>query len=215
MDKNSSQTMAPLSRDLGSAFLLGAMASLFASIVAKNLDFLGNSYGGITLSIPLIFILFIVLCISGIIVARLFKGRIPVLYKFGKFGETGGLNWLVDLGVMNLLIMITGIAGGIYFAIFKAVSFAAAATNSFFWNKYWVFSGAKKQKESQEVGKFALATLMGMALNVAVAYCIATFAPDIFSGISEKSWANIATIIGSLTGMMFNFVVYKIWVFKN
>jgi len=207
--------MSPVKVDLFASALVGIMASLFATIALVNLDLFGKSFKGVELTVPLVFIGFIVLCIAGMVVARIGGRILPIVYKFLKFGEAGGLNWLVDLGIVNLLIFMTGFSAGIYFAIFKGVSFIAASTNSFFWNKYWVFTGGKKQDEKKEIGKFAIATTMGMAVNIAIASAIAYFGPHILSGIIDKSWANIATIIGSLTAMIFNFVIYKIWVFKN
>ena len=214
MAKAKAQQISSFRTDILAAGMVGVMASMFATIALTNLGLFGKSFKGVELSIPIVFGLFIVLCLAGMLFARLFKG-IPILYKFMKFGEAGGLNWLVDLGIVNLLIFATGYSAGLYFAVFKGVAFLTAATNSFFWNKYWVFSGSKKQEEKKEIGKFAIATLMGMAVNIIIASVIAYFGPTIFSGIEAKTWANIATIVGSLTAMIFNFILYKIWVFKN
>jgi putative flippase GtrA len=201
--------------DLSASVLIGLMAGLFASIVLTNLDFFGKTVAGISLSIPIVIGGFIMLCVAGIIVARVVGRLLPIFYKFGKFGEAGGLNWLVDLGIVNLLILVTGYSTGIYFILFKGISFASASTNSYFWNKFWVFRGVKKQSETKEVGKFAIATVLGMLVNIILASSIAFIGPLIFGGISSKSWANIATIVGSLTAMIFNFLLYKIWVFKD
>jgi putative flippase GtrA len=214
MARASVQQISPFRTDILAAGLVGVLASLFATIALTNLGLFGTEVRGIALTIPLVFVIFIILCLAGMVVARLFT-KIPVLYKFIKFGEAGGLNWLVDLGMVNLLIFATGYSTGVYFAVFKGVAFLTAATNSFFWNKYWVFSGAKKQEEKKEIGKFATATALGMLFNIVIASVIAYLGPVLFAGIEGKTWANIATIIGSLSAMVFNFVLYKIWVFKN
>ena len=207
--------IVPLARDLGASVLVGVMAGIFASIVLVNLDLLGKSIAGITLNIPIVVIGFILLCVVGIITARIIGRVSPFFYKFGKFGEAGGLNWLVDLGIVNLLIYLTGFSAGVYFILFKGLSFIAASTNSYFWNKYWVFHGVKAQDKSKEIGKFAIATILGMLVNILLASLIAFLGPLVFGGISSKTWANIATVIGSLTAMIFNFLLYKIWVFKD
>jgi putative flippase GtrA len=214
MAKAKQTTLSALSFDLSAATLLGLLAGIFAAIVASNLGFLGQTFFGVTVSWPLIVIGFTLLCMAGILVGRFLARYVPFLYNFVKFGEAGGLNWLVDMGIVNLLILFTGFSAGIYFAIFKAVSFVIAATNSFFWNKLWVFKGSAKQKEGKEITKFIIATAMGMAVNVALAYTISFFGPSLFTGIADKVWANYATIAGSLTAMLFNFVLYKVWVFK-
>ena len=207
--------LAPLRFDLTASGLLGSLAGIFAAIVASNLGFVGKTYLGITVSVYLVFGLFLALCVVGIIAARIVGKYVPFIYNFVKFGEAGGLNWLVDLGIVNLLILFTGFSAGIYFVIFKGISFLVAATNSYFWNKIWVFWGHKKQDETKQVTKFSIATLLGLVFNVALAGVIAYFGPQVFSGIDSKLWANLATIVGSLGAMLFNFTLYKIWVFKN
>lgn len=213
--ENNTTAELPLRLDLFSSAVIGILAGLFATIALINLGLFGKEVFGVTLTIPLVFVAFITLCIAGIAVARLAGKVLPILYKFIKFGEAGGLNWLVDLGVVNLLIFLTGFSTGFYFALFKGISFICASSNSFVWNKYWVFSGAKKQEQSKEIGKFAVATTLGMAVNIVIASLIAYFGPVIFGGLAGKTWANVATIVGSLTAMLFNFIIYKIWVFRS
>lgn len=215
MNSRTQTILAPIGVDLTASVLVGILAGLFATIVATNLDLFGKTFFGISLSIPIIFVVFAGLCVVGIFAARIAGKYLPLIYKFGKFGEAGGLNWLVDLGMLNLLILLTGFSTGGFFVLYKGVSFVTASTNSFFWNKFWVFRGAKKQKETKEISKFAIATILGMAVNVTLASLIAFVGPNLISGIESKTWANIATVIGSLTAMVFNFVLYKIWVFKN
>ncbi len=206
--------LSPLKLDLGASALLGTIAGSFASITLANLAVLGTVILGITISAPLIIGGFIIVCMVGVLVGRLLAKYLPIMYNFVKFGEAGGQNWLVDMGIVNLLILLTGVSTGLYFAVFKGISFLVAATNSFFWSKLWVFRGSAKQDQKKEVGKFAAATILGMGINIALAYSITLVGPTLYSGIDPKLWANIATICGSLSAMIFNFVLYKLWVFK-
>lgn len=214
MTKKSNE-IAPLRVDLTASGILGTLAGIFAAIVASNLGLVGQTFFGVTASVYLIFGFFLFLCVVGILVSRFIGKYIPFVYKFGKFGEAGGLNWLVDMGVLNLLILFTGFSTGIYFIVFKGVSFIVSATNSYFWNKLWVFRGHKKQKETKEVTKFFGATTLGLIFNVTLAGTIAFMGPRVFAGIDSKVWANLATVTGSLGAMIFNFILYKIWVFKD
>jgi putative flippase GtrA len=215
MKSKKENILAPFKNDLEASIIIGLLAGLFSTIVLVNLNLFGKEVFGVKLSITVLFVIFLIFCLGGIFMARLASRFWPVIYKFGKFGETGGLNWLVDLGVLNLLILLTGFSTGIYFIIFKGISFVTASTNSYFWNKWWVFRGAAKQDEVKEVGKFFVATTLGMMVNVLLASTIAFLGPHIIGGIDSKTWANIATVCGSLTAMIFNFLIYKIWVFRN
>jgi putative flippase GtrA len=207
--------IAPFKVDLSASVLLGTLAGIFAAIVASNLGLVDQTILGLNVSIFHIFGSFLVLCVVGIIVARVVGKKIPLIYKFGKFGEAGGLNWLVDMGVLNLLILFTGLSTGIYFIIFKGISFLVSASNSYLWNKFWVFRGHKKQDETKEATKFFSATVLGLIFNVTLAGSIALVGPKIIFEIDSKVWANLATVTGSLGAMIFNFILYKIWVFKD
>lgn len=194
-------------KDLVSAFLVGLIAGPLSVVVLKNLGF----------NVPWYFLIvgFPILTLAGILVARLVGKFWGIIYKFGKFGEVGGLNFLVDLGVLNILIWATGFSTGIYYSVFKGISFIAAVTNSYFWNKFWVFSDAQKQDQTKEAGKFFVASVLGLAFNVALASAIVFFGPKFVGGINSTTWASIGSVVGSISAILFNFVLYKIWVFKD
>lgn len=197
--------MNSLQTDLLASALVGILATLFATIVVTNLN--------INISFPVLFAGFLFLCVAGIVFGRFIGKKISIAYNFLKFGEAGGLNWLMDLGVFNMLVILTGINSGIYFTIFKGISFAASATNSYFWNKFWVFEKGKT-KVGKEVTKFVVATIAGMIFNVLIASVIRFVGPTVVTTLSGNLWANIAVIAGSLSAMLFNFILYRIWVFK-
>lgn len=197
--------MAKLKTDFLGAIVVGILASLFSLLVIKNLD--------LNLSFYLPFLIFLPLCLLGILVARFLGKRFFLIYQFGKFGEVGGLNWLVDFGFLNLFIMISGLAVGLYYSFFKAFSFILAVTNSYFWNKFWVFR--KKESSASEFIIFVFISLVGLAINVTLASLIVFFGPKIINPLSSKIWANIGAAVGSLLAMMWNFIGYKVWVFKK
>lgn len=140
-------------------------------------------------------------------------GRVwPVFEQFGKFAAVGTLNTLLDLGALNALIFITGLARGAPFVGFKAVSFLVASTNSYFWNKFWTFE-SKAPIALGEYTRFLLFTLVGTFLNVGVASLIVNVlgAP---AGVGEKLWANAGALIAVFTSFLWNFLAYRKIVFK-
>lgn len=194
-----------LKKDLVGASIIGVAAGLLASFVTYNLK----------INVPMYFVVagFFALCIIGIFVARFMSKYVPFVYKFGKFGETGGLNWLVDFGVLNLLIMLTGINSGMWYAVFKGSSFVASNTNSYLWNKFWVFEKGKNKKIGAELSKFVVASIIGLVVNVAIASVVRWSGPTFFT-LDGTVWANIAAAVGSISAMILNFVLYRFWVFK-
>jgi len=132
--------------------------------------------------------------------------------QFGKYAAIGFTNFAVDAAIINLLIASSGIASGIWFSVFKAVSFASAVTHSYFWNRSWVFeSGGKGQ---QEFLKFAVVNLVAMAVNVGTASFVVN-GLDPFFGLNENKWANIGSIAGSAVALVFSFVGFRLVVFRK
>lgn len=137
----------------------------------------------------------------------------PVFDQFGKFAAVGTLNTLLDLGVLNLLMFLTGLYSGFPFVGFKAISFLAGTTNSYFWNKLWTFQ-SKLPVTFSEYLRFGAFTLVGALINVGVASLIVNVigAPDNFN---PKLWANIGALVAVLASFLWNFLSYRNVVFKN
>lgn len=194
-----------LKKDVIGSIIIGFAAAALSLIVIYNL----------VLPIPswIPFVIFPVMTIAGIFVARLLGKKIPIMYKFVKFGEAGGLNWLVDFGVLNLLILVTGISSGLYYSLFKGASFIVSTINSYGWNKLWVFESRSKDSTG-EATKFLISTLLGLGVNVGIASLIVFFGPKMFE-LDAKVWANLAAATGSLMAMAWNFLMYRFWVFKT
>lgn len=126
-----------------------------------------------------------------------------------KFGVVGVSNTLVDFAVLNFLIFFTGIASGTPFTAFKTISFTVAVSNSYFWNKRWTFRSEKKV-----FVQFLAVSVVGMLLNVGTASFVVNFVGPQF-GLSEQVWANIGAIVGTLVVMTWNFLGYKLVVFRK
>ncbi len=159
------------------------------------------------------FLIFLLGAPSALFVFYLLSKLIPVFYQFAKFASVGVLNSFVDLGVFNLQTFLYGtLPGASVFAVFKAISFLAATTNSFFWNKYWTF-GANAKPQAVEVLKFYSIAIIGGFLNVGVATAVRTMN---LGFIPANVTVNlVAPIAGILCVFLWNFIGYKYVVFKK
>ena len=133
-----------------------------------------------------------------------------------KFGFAGGLNTLIDFAVLNILIYIFGLGqNSSHYTIFKIISFSASVTNSYFLNKYWVFKNNSEINQSQnEIMKFLGVSLVGLVLNTGVSFLIFHYGSP-FINVGAKTLANIGAIVGTLTVLFWNFIGYKLFVFKK
>jgi len=131
-----------------------------------------------------------------------------IVRQFAKFFLVGIMNTLIDLGTLNLLILISGIGSGLWYSVFKGASFLIATTNSYFWNKRWTF-GSDKDKFRQ----FLVISIIGFFINVGTAsFLVNLIGPQ--AGLTIKIWANVGALSGSIIGLIWNFLGYKFIVFK-
>jgi len=131
------------------------------------------------------------------------------IWQVVRFVVVGISNTAIDFIVLNILIFATGIATGTPFTLFKGISFVAAVSNSYFWNKRWTFKSDKKV-----FLQFFTIAAIGFGLNVATAsFVVNSIGPQF--GLPEHLWANVGAAIGTAIVMIANFLGYKFLVFKK
>ncbi len=208
-------------KDLMMAAIIGFLCALFIIPIFKNLaPQISFSYSlGLIIVLPLLSIL-------GMWLAGLLAKFIKVIYQIAKFVLVGALNTLFDWGILNLLIFLTAVASGGFYSVFKGISFLVAVINSYFWNKFWTFKKSPAMSDAstfsagqpKAVGKeflqFFVVSCIGFALNVGLATLIVNVLGPQW-GVSAKLWANVGALGGTLVGLVWNFLGYKLIVFKN
>jgi putative flippase GtrA len=199
-----------LARDIVLALIVGFLTGALAIPVVINLGL------GSTIRVPLMLlpVIFAVLFAIALLAASLVADRAPSLFEFSKFAVVGVLNSGVDFGILNLLMLLTGMSSGAGFLAFKSISVTLGVLNSYLWNKYWTFKTSNAADARREFMAFVLVTLIAVGVNVAGADVIVNVigAP---AGFSTKLWANIGAISGAGLTLFTNFFGYKFFVFKK
>lgn len=165
----------------------------------------------------------------GIIMARYIGRKIILVWQIAKFGVIGALNTLVDLGVMACLLFIfretfliqpesvifsTALFTISFYTIYKAISFIIANINSYFWNKYWTFEQKTAVNKGAEFTSFLVVSIIGFVLNITVASLIfQSFSTSV--GISPDQGGLLGALAGTIAGLGWNFIGYKLIVFKK
>jgi len=140
--------------------------------------------------------------------------RSAVFRKLVKFLVVGMLNTGVDFFIFNTLIVATTADKGLALTAFKAISFTVALVNSYFLNRAWTFDDeAAVHSKKSEFMRFALVTLVGFALNVGATTLIADSTPPLH--LTQIRWDNVAAVIATALNLAWNFVGYRLFVFKT
>ncbi len=189
-------------KDLLLALIIGLVAAVILLLVGLNISVKIPFGGWVLIILPIV-------SISGLWLASLVARKIPLVWQFAKFFLVGALNTLIDLGVLNLLILLTGIAQGRTFSLFKGIAFVVAVINSYYWNKLWTFKAGRGG-----FGPFFLVSAGGLLVNIGVASFVVNIlgAP---SQISLPVWANVGALVATFASLVWNFIGYKFIVFKN
>ena len=194
--------------DIILALVIGEVIAWFFYGILKNLGFEIRFLGLILV------IFFPILALLGIWIAWLLGKKFLWIFQAAKFLLIGALATLVDLGVLNLLIWISGLAAGLPFSIFKGISFIVATCSKYLGDKLWAFEKMERIGMGKEFSQFFAVTLIGLAINVGAASLIVNVAGPQF-GLTEKLWANVGAIIAAFVSAVWNFLSYKFIVFKK
>lgn len=155
-----------------------------------------------------------VVSVAGIYVAGWLADRWAFLLPFAKFGMVGFLNTGIDFAVFNYFIFVTGIEVGWPISFFKAAGFALAIVSGYFWNKYWSFQAGDSGGGGAEFTKYAVISVVGILLNVGSTSLIINLIPPP-GGLTQLIWDNIAAVAATIANLVWNFIGYKVIVFKT
>lgn len=125
--------------------------------------------------------------------------------RIGKFMTVGTSNTLIDLGLFNLLLFA-------YLNPYLAasLSFLAATTNSYFWNRHWTFGEHKSNRVLRQYTQFLLTNIVGLALNNGIIYLFLNYIPL----ASPALTANAAKIVAIAIVVVWNYGMSRLVIFR-
>ena len=194
-------------------YIIGGLVGFLAGIcVIPTAYNLGAHSAAKLLALPWIVALVFA---AGMWIAGVLARRMSFFTQFSKFVAVGFLNTAIDFGMLNLLSRILGISAGFILGGVNIPGFVVAVSNSYFWNKLWVFQ-ERRQGESlfQDFPKFFAVTAIGLLINSAIVIAVTTYVPPVF-GVSKALWLNLGKVGATVVTLIWNFAGYKFFVFRS
>lgn len=125
--------------------------------------------------------------------------------RFAFFCVGGGLAFLVDAGVLHLLVG----PGGLDPYLARLCSFMSAVTTTWLFNRSFTFSPGRVRGWAllHEWARYVPSQLGGFAVNYAV------YAAMVWSLVLVRQWPVLGVAAGSVAGLLVNYVLAQRYVF--
>ena len=138
--------------------------------------------------------------------------------RFLKFAAVGAIGAVIDFGVMNLLTQ----AGSMALVPAGTISFLAAVTSNFIWNRYWTYPDSRSRKVAHQLTMFFAVNIAGVAIRIPILHFVeppliktlerinfrAPFAPEFLA-------KNLTLALAVGIVMLWNFFVNRYWTYND
>ena len=132
--------------------------------------------------------------------------------KYAQFSLIGGSNALVDLGVLNLLLLIWPTRSP-EILVFNAAALVLTNANSYLWNTLWTFRHQARH-DAKQVGLFTAQGALNVAVGGLLLWLLAHWlvAHTDLSPLAGGNVAKVASMVGAST---LSFVLLRFLVFRK
>jgi len=147
----------------------------------------------------------------------------PELTRFLKFSVVGAVGAIVDFGTFNLLHTRFGAAA----VPASVLSFTAAVTSNFIWNRYWTYPDSRSKPLRRQALQFVLVSLIGLAVRTPVFALLLGPGTRLAAGLREILPASAAGLDPAILGgnlalaaavvivLFWNFFANRYWTYAD
>lgn len=132
--------------------------------------------------------------------------------QFLQFGVIGFANAAIDIGTLNLLLILFHTDDSMLLLLFNTISYSLAVANSYFWNASITFKHAAKGSSRQRI----LFVVQGL-VSLGVSNLVFLGANELLNFIPVPNWMryNIAKGLAMFLSFLASFFMVKYFVFKD
>jgi len=137
-----------------------------------------------------------------------------VVGQFLRFVVVGIINTATDYVILFALSKITGVTRGNGIIPLNMISFSCAVIMSYYLHKHWSFADKEGHEQGRKFTRFLAVSLVALLINTGIVRLITTDIHPLFQ-LSPSLWLLAAKAVGTGVVMVWNFIGYKIFVFKK
>ena len=132
----------------------------------------------------------------------------PGSAPFMKFLFVGGTGMLVDLGILTLMLLLLG-EGRSEYLVSQSISFAAAVSWNFVWNRFWTFD-ARSGSAGTQYFRFFIVAIFAFAVR----FLLTTLGVDVL-GVREQPYYQMLTLGVIVVVTIINYLGSRLWAFRK
>ena len=126
----------------------------------------------------------------------------------------------IDFGTFNLLRGGLGMPA----AIAQAISFIAAVSSNFIWNRYWTYPDSRSKPVGRQASQFLIVNVVGLVTRtvvfVLVQHAMISLAEALLPGETSAGQVvaigeNLALVVAVIVVLLWNFGVNRIWTYSD
>lgn len=145
--------------------------------------------------------------------------------RFLKFTVVGVIGAVVDFGTFGLMHLLLGLPG----VLAQGISFSAAVTSNFVWNRFWTYPDSRSKPVTRQLGQFALVNVVGLAIRTPIFASLErpygrwleslSLASDLpltslpLTAAEIGSYLALATAV--VTVLFWNFFINRVWTYND
>lgn len=133
--------------------------------------------------------------------------------KYAQFSLVGGSNALVDLGVLNLLLLVWPTRSPEILVVFNVAALVLTNVNSYLWNTLWTFRHQARH-DAWQVGLFTAQGVLNVAVGGLVLWLVARLLVA-HTTLSPMIGGNVAKVVSMVVASTLSFLFLRFFVFRK
>lgn len=141
------------------------------------------------------------------------QGLIKGLIQYAKFGTVGLTSGALDLGSLNLLLLIWPTSNHVLLVVFNTFAYALAVLNSYIWNSRFTFREGLEGNKKQKI-LFIVQAAVSLLISDGILY-VATLLLSMSGFLPKLLVYNIAKLLSMFLSSLASFFFMKYFVFRE